>query len=119
MLYVIKWDGLVMPRKKIGVCAVDSGQLVITDPAYIQSQSIFKNYENILELMERDNFRKKYHQLNFDSYPDDPYPESRNNAGAGVRFDTGGDGVYPVFANFDRDGDITSVEIIFKGRVRR
>jgi hypothetical protein len=86
---------------KIGVVAVDSGQLVICDPTYIDSewkgsskkwQPDKHNKEFSYQGCSHATIKGNYGQLNFD----------KGHAGAGVAFTTGlGDGLYDVFAKIE------------------
>lgn len=97
---------------KIGKVAVDSGQLMICDPCYIDLEwskvelhdgAKPNNGLNYHACCVRNDDQKLYKQLNF----------KLGHAGAGIVFNGGdGDGVYPVFAHV-KDGIITKVEIKF------
>lgn len=84
-------------RVRIGIVGVDSGQLVVCDPCYINhddEQKELNDYETLLKKRGIDDNRvkgktEKYTQLNYD----------KGHEGLGVVFDTGlGDGVYEVYA---------------------
>jgi len=82
---------------KLGVAGVDSGQLLITDPCYINSE--WKKNEDFEKLEQKGEFsyagccnktlsKEKGGQLNF----------KMGHAGAGVVFSSGlGDGTYEVW----------------------
>jgi hypothetical protein len=104
----------------VGHCGVDSGQLVITDPCYIDSEWIKKD----VKLDKGGHFKKvkegefsyagacqatlsKGHvggQLNY----------KLGHAGVGVAIGGfGGDGYFPVYAYLDKDGLVEKVDIDF------
>ena len=73
--------------KKIGVAGVDSGQLIVCDPCYIEHE--LPAYKKMSDKTDNGGTTK---QLNF----------KMGHAGAGVIFTSGfGDGVYPVYAKFE------------------
>jgi len=82
-------------RKKIGVCDVDSGQLMILDPCYLVGRA--------------DMTTPEYYKDIFCC--DDPPVQLKHPAGhdgMGVRFDTEiGDGTYPVYAHYKKYADGT------------
>ena len=89
-----------MKKIKLGIVGVDSGQLLICDPCYLQSEG--------LETSER----------LINSAPigegDENYKQIVNTIGAevGVKFSSGyGDGVYSVYGYVNRHGVIIKVEI--------
>ena len=76
---------------ELGVVGVDSGQLVIADPCYIKDS--LPSYEELCEIDGQIDFPKGY-------------------AGAGVKItDFGGDGIFPVFGEYDKDGLLLNVFI--------
>jgi len=102
--------------KKIGVVGVDSGQLLISDPCYIDSE--WEKEEDFNPDKPKYNFSynscckasidDKNNQLNY----------KKGHAGVGVCFSTGlGDGCYDVFAKFETLKDwgerITEIKIKF------
>lgn len=100
---------------KLGVVGVDSGQLVITDPCYIDSEWKHEEFDDEKEAKENFSYNAcckktlKGHggQLNF----------KLGHAGAGVVFSSGfGDGCYEVIATIKDYGDlgkrVSKVEII-------
>jgi hypothetical protein len=105
-------------RHEIGVVAVDSGQLMLTDPCYVDGSwnpDTDAPDDWGMNAEQPDEF--SYHgaccqtlseklggQLNF---PD-------GIKGAGVAVSTGwGDGIYPVFAIYNEEGRVVKVEIEF------
>ena len=149
-----------MISKLIGHGGVDSGQLLLCDPCYIDSEweqeefadirvyehkvtkdrltygKDFANYEQPIDKYDG----KTMNQLNttgewIEIERPDPVHEFSYNAcakatlseeghgqlnfklghpGAGVAFSTAfGDGYYPVYANYDEEGTLRSVEVIF------
>ena len=149
-----------MSVKLIGHVGVDSGQLLLCDPCYIDSEwekedftdirvhehkvtkdtlTYGKDFANYQEMIER--YGKNMNDL-LDSgewedveRPPSKYPFSYNacakatlskdgygqlnynlgHPGVGVAFSTAfGDGFYPVFAHYQADGTLRSVEVIFQ-----
>lgn len=98
-------------RVLVGHCGVDSGQILLTDPCYVSSFKHDEQYEPTAPNSKNE------------------YPFSYNGAcGAtlskaqagqlagsmGVAVTSGwGDGVYPVYADFNEHGRISSVTIVF------
>lgn len=114
-----KSDDMPGRRMKIGVVGVDSGQLVITDPYYIDhggEQCQLNDPEALCHVREQTapegqpkdlNHAKKFAQLRFD----------KGHDGLGVVFNSGmGDGTYEVWATIRECGDwgdrVTKVEVI-------
>ena len=103
-----------METKKIGYVAVDSGQLIITDPCYLKD---FKS--NDFEETKADAIPIKDYSYNgacqatlsadkCGQLSDGKFKE------AGVAVSTGyGDGCYPVFATYNSEGRVTKVEVLF------
>ena len=76
---------------QLGIVGVDSGQLLIADPAYIGDQKALKSYDAILEARDFPDRIKAFTQLHYDL----------GHAGLGVVFNSGlGDGVYKVLGKF-------------------
>jgi hypothetical protein len=98
-------------KVQIGVVGVDSGQLMVCDPGYLQKEWINREFlgdkgrptgEFSYDGACRATLTKEgVGQLNF----------KRGHAGAGVAFSTKGDGTYPVFAEYDKEGRIVRVII--------
>lgn len=107
-----------MKKKLLGYVGVDSGQLMICDPCYIGSEWDEKeDFEPNKDIKEREkmigNFSyggcaettlsKNNYQLNF----------KKGHTGAGVVFCSGyGDGHYPVYGTFNKEGRCMKVEIL-------
>lgn len=102
-------------RKQIGVCAVDSGQIMICDPCYLKDEWQDRPFTDETEKTTPDGdfsyagackrtlSAEGGGQLDF----------RRGNPGVGVVASTRyGDGVYPVYATYS-EGRITKVEIVF------
>ena len=97
----------------LGHVAVDSGQLMICDPCYIDSEWV--NSEKVTDSNEEERFSYEacakatlssegYGQLKF----------KRGHTGVGLAFGTAyGDGMYNVYGTYDNDGVIQSVTIKF------
>ena len=95
-------------EKKIGVVGVDAGIIWIGDPCYIHKANenpeewgvTWLDFCHILEKKEKENS----YQFNYDL--------GHAGLGVGIR-GFGGDGTYPVYAEFNEDGEIESVTIKF------
>jgi len=119
-----------MSKIHIGDVAVDSGQLMITDPCYIdmfETQNDSDFYESIPEGVDLNNH---HNEEPLDNYP---YTyggacaascnrdgaavmtaSTMNTPGIGACFSTGyGDGMYPVYVEHSDDGRVKSVTIEF------
>lgn len=111
-----------MKRIKIGEVGVDSGQLVVCDPCYIDSEWKKEDldFEQDGSVKPKENFsypavcaltlgprqgeeiKENSGQLNY----------KMGHAGVGVAFPSGyGDGCYPVYATFNDEGRCMLVEI--------
>jgi len=94
-----------MKTKIIGKCGVDSGQLLIIDPCYLNN---WKDGEV--------DFDKKKYINDYDEAC--KISDSKNLGGEhsklGVVFSSGyGDGTYPVKAFYNKEGRIMKIEINF------
>lgn len=150
-----------MKKELIGYVAVDSGQLLLCDPCYIDSQWEKEDFEDIRIYKSKSTGDVLQYCVDFNSYADiipskgksmnellatgdweqiDSDIEPKNpfsynacaratlsdkghgqlmfkmgNAGAGVAFSTAfGDGMYPVWANYNFDKTLRSVEVVFE-----
>ena len=99
-------------RKKIGVIGVDAGLCWIGDPCYFikdKRNGIIPDRDpelnvNWLEFLHLFGENKQYTQFNY----------QKGHPGLGVCVHSGdGDGTYPVYAKFRKDGRIKSVTIEF------
>jgi len=100
-----------IPEILIGHVGVDSGQLLVCDPSYIDSE--WELEEDFDPVNPKHNFSynacvketlsdKGYGQLNY----------KLGHAGVGVAFQSGyGDGIYPVYAKRNNDGRIIEITI--------
>lgn len=149
-----------MKKKLIGYVGVDSGQLLLCDPCYIDSEweqeefvdiriykhittgdtlqylKDFANYEEVIpkyektmnqlnrtgEWEELEDTTESEHNFSYNACSKltlSPEGHGQLNykmghAGIGVAFSTAiGDGMYPVYANYDEDDNLISVEVIF------
>lgn len=84
-----------MARKLIGTCAVDSGQILLIDPCYIDSMWSDESYEDVCRVSLGENQAGHVQSLL-----------------ATVTSSGWGDGEYPVYAEY-RDGRVASVTIEF------
>lgn len=106
--------GVITSTRRIGFVAVDSGQILITDPGYVSGWGTegfgeagegHYSYGGACAVTLSENLAG---QLNFGA----------GHAGAGVVSSTGlGDGLYPVYAEYVDDPNwgrrITRLEIVF------
>ena len=145
---------------QIGEVAVDSGQLMICDPCYIDSEWVKEDFEDIRTYVHKDLGKRLTYPLDFSSYEEiiPEYEMTMNqlietdkwecqinktakngfsynacalatlsekghgelnfklgHSGAGIAFSTAfGDGLYPVFATYDEDGVILSIQIMLQ-----
>jgi hypothetical protein len=107
-----------MKKKQIGSVYVDSGQLMITDPCYLKR---WKNDVFVDLKLEApySNYSYSYDgACNATMSPDKAGVLNIGtsgilNAGLGIAFSSGyGDGEYPVFATYNKEGRIVKVEIV-------
>ena len=105
--------------KKIGVVGIDSANLLLVDPAYLQRRSDIPSYDALVGLRKS---KRVVPTSRVSKTPKEWTPRMRSQTaqvlfkkghkGAGVITTTGfGDGLYPVFAKFGKSGD-------WKGRVK-
>ena len=78
-------------RKLIGRCGVDSGQILLIDPSYVYKD---EEYDECVKIILSEDQAGETEQ--------------------GVVARTNGDGYFPVYAKTDEDGEIMSVEIVFR-----
>lgn len=91
-------------REQIGEVAVDSGQLMVLDPAYTSYLDGQEHPE-----FNQDSFRGNTEQIHFDNGA----PAAMNLRG------WGGDGIFPVYQTTDDKGLVTKVEIVFNETASR
>lgn len=103
-------------RIKIGVVAVDSGQLMICDPCYIDSE--WSKEE--IKLNKQGNFKPAKMPFSYATVTSKTLSNPTHgqlyfkmgHAGVAVAFPSGyGDGIYPVYGTFNKDGRCVKVEI--------
>lgn len=81
----------------LGITGVDSGQLLLTDPCYVNDTDTF-DYD---KMCLWDNTKKSKILIN------------KNGAEVGVVMKTQvGDGVFPVYARYDKKGELLKIEIL-------
>lgn len=149
-----------MKKVQIGVVGVDSGQLVLCDPCYIDSQWKKEDFQDIRKYQHKTTGEILQYRVDFENYESpiakhagqtmnqlnasgewellETFETEHNfsyNAcckatlsdkghgqlkyelghdGVGVAFSTAwGDGVYPVVANYNDNGDLLSVTVHF------
>lgn len=99
-------------RKQIGEIGVDAGLCWIGDPCYIlhadpAPKAIGKDWDAFCDLLHEGAQYPICKQLNYDL----------GHAGLGVVVSTGyGDGLYPVYAEFNEDGRVAKVWVEFIGQ---
>jgi hypothetical protein len=99
-------------RKHIGEIGIDAGLCWIGDPCYIlhtnqPPKAIGKDWEQFCDILHADGQYPTCKQFAYDL----------GHPGLGVVVSTGyGDGLYPVFAEFNDDGRIASVWVEFIGQ---
>jgi hypothetical protein len=92
-----------MTKKLLGHVAVDSGQLIIVDPCYLKAWKD-GDYD------KTDNHYGKTCSIT-DNQDRGGEVTVSPIAGNGVAFRTGGDGGFPVYAHYRKDGSISKIEI--------
>ena len=96
-------------RKQIGEIGVDAGLCWIGDPCYIlhanpKPKAIGKDWDAFCNILHEDDQYPTCKQFTYDL----------GHAGLGVVVSTGyGDGVYPVYAEFNDDGRVAKVWVDF------
>ena len=109
MLYIhnITMTQIKKGRFFVGSVGVDSGQIFITDPCSIKNHEALKN------------------EANWDDFCNTRFPDAPNKDTPrvekpvmemydGICTSTNfGDGEYPVYTTFDKDGRPTKIEVIF------
>ena len=97
-----------MKKKCIGSVYVDSGQLMITDPCYLTR---WINNEFVDSKLEAPPYSYSYDGACNATLSPNKAGSLEN--GFGVAFSSGyGDGEYPVFATYNKEGRIVKVEIL-------
>ena len=97
-----------MKKKQIGSVYVDSGQLMITDPCYLKR---WINNEFVDSKLEAPPYSYSYDGACNATLSPNKAGSLEN--GFGVAFSSGyGDGEYPVFATYNKEGRIVKVEIL-------
>ena len=94
-------------KKLIGHIGVDAGLCWIGDPCYVvakDSSDVFENWgdfcRQLFKLRGENNYASFSYKL--------------GHEGLGVAVDTGyGDGSYPVYATFNKEGRVAKVEVKF------
>lgn len=114
---VLDGKGIEPTKKLIGRVGVDSGQILITDPCYIDSEWDSKDRQE--EKAKNHNFSYGgccSQTLNKDGGGQLNY--ERGHAGVGVAVSSGyGDGLYEVWATYKDEGEfgkrVQKIEVIF------
>ncbi len=90
-------------KRLIGHVGVDSGQLVLVDPCYIDDQWDGSTYNKVCDATSSENLAGTL-------------PYARGHEGFLVAFGTGyGDGFYPVYAEYNEEGRVARVTVEFMG----
>lgn len=108
---MLKLDKLTL----IGKFGVDSGQAMVGDPCYLDD---WKNWDK--EKQQFEEHEKSQGEYSYLGACNATLGLGYGTLGAGsaVAFTTGyGDGVYPVFAELDDDGNVMRIIIDFDGRI--
>jgi hypothetical protein len=97
----------------IGQVAVDSGQIMIIDPCYINAD-FAKEFDTSTKGKEQSEYEMNYDGCCNATLSDKGYGQLENLAIAcGTLY---GDGVYPVYAEFDDNNRVKSLTIDFDPR---
>lgn len=99
-------------EKQIGVVGVDSGQLMLCDPCYLNQWSANEFNPSL------DSYDSKPFDFSYDGVCRATLSqgEAEIQQGVAVAFGTAfGDGVYPVYAEYDSNGTIRSVRVDLQG----
>ena len=153
-----------MKKKYIGSVGVDSGQLLLCDPSYIDSEWEYEDFADIRVHEHSKTKDRLTYGKDFANYQEvipkygknmnqllatkewvdveRPYPKHNfsynacakatlsskgygqlnykmGHPGVGVAFSTAfGDGMYPVYAKYDANGDLISVEVMFSDELK-
>lgn len=103
-----------MELELIGYVGVDSGQLLLCDPCYIDSEWKEEDF-NGDNVSPKHNFSyKACAQATLSENGHGQLKYKIGHDGVGVAFRTAfGDGYYPVYAKYSEDGTLKSVEVVF------
>jgi hypothetical protein len=99
----------IKSRERIGEIGVDAGLCWIGDPCYVlhanpPPKAIGKDWDEFCDLLDAGGSYPTRMQFNYDL----------GHPGLGIVVSTGyGDGVYPVYAEFNEDGRICAVTVEF------
>lgn len=120
-----------MSRKYIGDVGVDSGQLMITDPCYVKDFDSQEDIDFHDSIPEGVDLNSHHNEKPLRDYPytyggacaascnkDRAAVLSSSNGftGVGACFSTGyGDGMYPVYVEYNEEGRVKSVTVEFLG----
>jgi hypothetical protein len=95
----------------IGEFSVDSGQAILIDPCYLNEW-----VDNEFEPDPNDNYDASKADLNYNDVSNITCSHSTGEVPnqKAVVFETGlGDGCYPVYATYNKEGRISKIEVIF------
>lgn len=92
-------------RKQIGQISVDSGLVMIGDPCYVihtdkPKEQLGKNWEEFCKIIGDKDVTNFSHR-------------QQDGEMATVLYTPWGDGVYPIYATYSKNGRIKKVEIVF------
>ena len=89
-------------KRLVGTIGVDSGMLWVGDPGYIMGEKNLPDWAR-----DWKKFVEKAHDGDRQSFTND------SGVSLGLCFDTGYDGLFPVYAVVNEDGEVTAVTIEF------
>lgn len=107
----------MLEKKLLGHCGVDSGQLMITDPCYIESSwrnNAEYDDEKIAKMKKKKKYDFTYNGACASTMSDESGGQLHNELGIdiAVAFSSGyGDGVYPVYGYYNSEGRIMKVVV--------
>jgi hypothetical protein len=119
-----------MARELVGEIGVDSGQVIIIDPGYLNDPKRW-NPKRLLELAEEHFEKQEYNMghntkrlakekqelqnmiLNWPEFCKESTHEPREYAGGVISPTRHGDGGYPVYVTRDKEGRVKKLEVVF------
>lgn len=97
-----------MERELIGHVGVDSGQLMVIDPCYVDSEWVHGDFTDT-----SGSYRKASDLTKLSSRSHGILPFKLGHPGMAAVFASGyGDGLYPVYAHKNAEGRVVRVEIV-------
>jgi hypothetical protein len=103
-----------LTKRRVGSCGVDAGMLMLVDPCYVLGKDAVAYNDDWGEFLKASGMHKGDEWPKYGIVPiNRPQSPGHGNA-VGVVVHTGhGDGEYPVYAWFDKEGIIHKVEVDF------